>query len=131
MAVQLSKQLSAFKISGFCRDVMETTQRSVTSQKTEDLKTLLTWYRKAHRLIEQNAPQVPLPARRVLTASSIRHILIHVGLSNSIHKPTRYTFCIYLFYNLFATLHVSNDYSVHHQEFINLLYLQLCTSRHV
>jgi hypothetical protein len=33
---------------------------------------------------------------------------------------------MYLFYNLFATLHVSNDYFVHHQESINLLYLHLC-----
>ena len=48
--------------------------------------------------------------------------------SNSINKPTRRTFCMYLFYNLFVTLHVSNDYFVHHQEFINLLYLQLCTN---
>ena len=32
---------------------------------------------------------------------------------------------MYLFYNLFATLHVSNDYFVHHQYFINLLYLLL------
>ena len=36
---------------------------------------------------------------------------------------------MHLFYNLFATLHVSNDYFVHHQVFINLLYLQLCTNR--
>jgi len=47
------KQLSACKISGFRRDVMETTLSSVTSQKTEDLKTLHTWYRKVHRLVEQ------------------------------------------------------------------------------
>jgi hypothetical protein len=33
---------------------------------------------------------------------------------------------MYLFYNLFATPHVSNDHFIHHQEFINLLYLQLC-----
>ena len=57
-------------------------------------------------------------------------------VTNSINKPTRCTLCMYLFYNLFATLHVSNDCFVHHQEFINLLYLQLCTthtnvSRHV
>ena len=37
-------------------------------------------------------------------------------------------FCMYLFYNLSATLHVSNDYFLHHQEFTNLLYLQLCTN---
>ena len=43
-------------------------------------------------------------------------------------KPTRCTFCMHLFYNIFATLHVSNDYFVHHQVFINLLYLQLCTN---
>ena len=32
---------------------------------------------------------------------------------------------MYLFYNLFVNLHVSKDYFVHHQEFINLLYLHL------
>ena len=32
---------------------------------------------------------------------------------------------MYLFYSLFATLHTSNDYLVHHQDFINLLYLLL------
>ena len=47
-------------------------------------------------------------------------------LRNCINKPIRCTFCMYLFYNMFATLHVSKDYFVHHQEFINLLYLQLC-----
>ena len=36
---------------------------------------------------------------------------------------------MYLFYNICATLHVSKDYFVHYQEFINLLYLQLCTNR--
>ena len=45
---------------------------------------------------------------------------------------------MYLFYNLFvclfvclfvATVHVSNDSFVHHQEFINLLYVLLCTNR--
>jgi hypothetical protein len=35
---------------------------------------------------------------------------------------------MYLFYNFCTNLHVSNDYFVHHQEFINLLYLQLCTN---
>ena len=35
---------------------------------------------------------------------------------------------MYLFYNLFAALHVSNDCFARHQEFINLLYLQLCTN---
>ena len=35
---------------------------------------------------------------------------------------------MYLFYNLSTTLHVSNDYFIHRQEFINLLYLQLCTN---
>ena len=45
-----------------------------------------------------------------------------------INRPTRCTFCVYLFYNLCTTLHVSNDYFAHHQEFINLLYLQLCTN---
>ena len=47
---------------------------------------------------------------------------------NQFYKQTRCTFCMYLFYNLCTTLHVSNDYLFHHQEFINLLYLQLCTN---
>ena len=37
-------------------------------------------------------------------------------------------FLMYLFYNLCTNLHVSNDHFVHRQEFINLLYLQLCTN---
>ena len=49
-------------------------------------------------------------------------------VTNSTNKPTRCTFCMYLFYNLLVTLHVSKDYFVHHQVFINLLYLQLCTN---
>ena len=44
-------------------------------------------------------------------------------VTNSTNKKKKMHFCMYLFYNLFATLHVSNDYFVHHQEFINLLYL--------
>ena len=48
-------------------------------------------------------------------------------VTNSINKPTRCTFCMYLFYNLCTTLHVSNYHFVHHQDFINLLYLQFCT----
>ena len=39
-------------------------------------------------------------------------------VTNYINKPTRCTFCMYLFYNLSTTLHVSNDYFVHHQEFM-------------
>jgi hypothetical protein len=35
---------------------------------------------------------------------------------------------MYLFYNLFETLYISKDYFVHHQAFINLLSLQLCTN---
>ena len=34
---------------------------------------------------------------------------------------------LFILQSFFATLHVSDDYFVHHQEFINLLYLQLCT----
>jgi hypothetical protein len=45
-------------------------------------------------------------------------------ITNYKNKPTSCTFCMYLFYNLCTTLHVSNDYFVHH----NLLYLQLCTN---
>ena len=55
-------------------------------------------------------------------------LYVPCNVTNPINKPTRCTFCLYLFYNLSATLHVSNDYFVHHQEFINLLYLQLCTN---
>ena len=36
---------------------------------------------------------------------------------------------MYLFYNLFTALHVSNYHFVHPQEFINLLYQQLCINR--
>ena len=35
---------------------------------------------------------------------------------------------MYLFHNICTTLHVSNDRFIHHQEFINLLYMQLCTN---
>ena len=62
-----------------------------------------------------------------ITLSSLK-LYVPCIVSNSINKPTRCTFCMYLFYNLFATLHVSNVYFIHHQEFINLLYLQLCTN---
>ena len=32
-------------------------------------------------------------------------------VTNYINKPTRCTFCMYLFYNFCTTLHVSNDIS--------------------
>ena len=39
---------------------------------------------------------------------------------------------MYLFYNRFATLHVSNDYFIHHQEFIKVhlvgLFIQFVTT---
>ena len=38
--------------------------------------------------------------------------------ANYINKPTRCTFCMYLFYNFCTILHVSNDHFVHHQEFM-------------
>ena len=41
-------------------------------------------------------------------------------VNNYINKPTRCTFCMYLFYNFCTTLHVSNDHFVLHPEFINL-----------
>ena len=72
-------------------------------------------------------------------------------VTNYVNKPTRCTFSMYLFYNLYAILHDSNDHVVHHQEFtiyricssvqtmqtcrncsvlrFNLLYLHLCTNR--
>ena len=61
----------------------------------------------------------------------LRNFLSYVPciVTNSINKPTSCTFCMYLFYNLFVTLRASNDHFVHYQEFINLLYLQLCTNR--
>ena len=49
-------------------------------------------------------------------------------VTSSINKPTRCTFCMYLFYSLFEKLRVSNDHFDHHNEFINLLYLQRCTN---
>ena len=40
-------------------------------------------------------------------------------VTNYINKPTRCTFCMYLFYNVFyTTLHVPNNHSFHHQEFM-------------
>ena len=36
---------------------------------------------------------------------------------------------MYLFYNFCTTLHVSNNHSVHHQEFMIYCILQLCTNR--
>ena len=41
---------------------------------------------------------------------------------------------MHFFVSIYSTIfvetpHVSTDYFVHHQEFINLLYLQLCTNR--
>ena len=41
---------------------------------------------------------------------------------NQFYKQTKKMhFYMYLFYNLFANLHVSNGYIFHHQEFTNLL----------
>ena len=54
-------------------------------------------------------------------------LLVPCFVTNNINKPTRCTFCMYLFYNPFATLHVSKDYFFHHQKFINSIYLRLCT----
>ena len=39
-------------------------------------------------------------------------------VTNYTNKPTRCTFCMYLFYNLYTTPHVSNDHFVLHQEFM-------------
>ena len=39
-------------------------------------------------------------------------------VTNYVNKPTRWTFCTYLFYNLCKNLHVSNDHFVQHQEFV-------------
>ena len=49
-------------------------------------------------------------------------------VTNYINKPTRWAFCMYLFYNLCTTLHVSNGHFVHHQEFMIYCILQLCTN---
>jgi hypothetical protein len=49
-------------------------------------------------------------------------------MSNYISKPTRCTFCMYLFYNIFVQLYMfRTTIFVHHQEFINVVYLHLCT----
>ena len=48
--------------------------------------------------------------------------------TRSIKYQVNALFCMYLFYNLLANLHVSNDCFFHHQEFIHLLYLQLYTN---
>ena len=45
-------------------------------------------------------------------------IVCTVHCNQFINKPKWCTLCTYLFYNHFATLHVSNDSFVHHQEFI-------------
>ena len=51
---------------------------------------------------------------------NIEHLTFYVPriVTNYINKPTRCTFCMYLFYNLCTTLHVSNGNFFHHQEFI-------------
>ena len=46
-------------------------------------------------------------------------------MTNYINKPTRRTFCTYLFYNLCTTLHVTNDHFVHHLE---LMIYCICSS---
>ena len=47
-------------------------------------------------------------------------LTLHVAciVTNYINKPTRCTFCMYLFYNFCTTLHVSKDHFIHHQEFM-------------
>ena len=57
------------------------------------------------------------------------HLTLYVPciVTNYINKPTRCTFCMYLFYNFCTTLHVSKDHFVHHQEFMIYCILQLCT----
>ena len=49
-------------------------------------------------------------------------------ITNYVNKPTSCTFCMYLFCNFWRTLRVSNDHSVHHQEFMICCILQLCTN---
>ena len=49
-------------------------------------------------------------------------------VTNYINKPTTCTFCVYLFHNFCANLHISNGYFFHHQEFMIYCILQLCTN---
>ena len=60
----------------------------------------------------------------------IRSLTLHVPFIVTIYinKPTRCTFCMYLFYNFCTTLHVSNDHFVNHQAFMIYCILQLCTN---
>ena len=52
--------------------------------------------------------------------STFRSLTLYVPciVTNYINKPIRCTLCMYLFYNFCTGLHVSNDYFVHHQEFV-------------
>ena len=50
-------------------------------------------------------------------------------VTSYINKPTRYTSCMYLFYNFCTTLHVSKDHFVHNREFMIYCTVQLCTNR--
>ena len=71
-----------------------------------------------------------LPAPRAVSLCLLkRKCIITHRVNNYINKPTRSTFCMYLFYNFCTTLHVSNDHFVHHQEFMIYCILQLCTNR--
>ena len=65
------------------------------------------------------------PAVLLMTCLTLYVLCI---VTNYMNKPTRCTFCTYLFYNFYATLRVSKDHFVHHQEFMIYCILQLCTN---
>ena len=73
--------------------------------------------------------KIALAVRPSVGSISIFDIVCTVHRNQFYKQTNKMHICVYLFYNIFANLHVSKDYFVHHQEFISLLYLQLCTNR--
>ena len=61
--------------------------------------------------------------RFLVTVLNIEYICFFSKQTNKMH-----VLYVYILQSFCATLHVSKDYFVNHQEFINLLYLQLCTN---
>ena len=62
-------------------------------------------------------------------SSHLEKSFVMVLFSSIFYKQTNKMHFLYVFIlQSFATLHVSIDCFVHHQEFINLVYLELCTN---
>ena len=70
------------------------------------------------------------PKRHESYSQNFSNKAVRINLVNVyyINKPTRCTFCMYLFYNFCTTLHVSNDHFFHHQKFMIYCILQQCTN---